>query len=159
MIIVAPDARLKRPSDPIDFEAPQRDLWELERTLVRQLWSLEASGLAAPQVGIPLRAFAIHFGGRPEVCLNPQIDEAHGQMSGPEGCLSYPGIYPVVRRAREILVSYWTPLGVRRARRLRDLEARCFAHEVDHLDGVLLEDRASAQSMMMARMAVLRKRR
>ena len=99
-------------------------------------------GLAAPQVGEPLRVVvADPEGGRPRVLINPEV-VATGDRRGAftEGCLSFPGVYRPVVRPLAAEFRYLTPAG--RRRRLADdgLLARILLHEIDHLDGRLLVD-------------------
>lgn len=151
-VIKAPDPRLLLVAEPFDFAKPQQDPILLARTLAGAMVSANAAGLAAPQIGISLRVFALMRGGHPTVCFNPEILTRQGSMAGPEGCLSFPGLFPMVRRASGVVVRCWTSTGLEQPNVvLTGLEARCFQHELDHLDGVLLDQRASAQAMVMAR--------
>jgi peptide deformylase len=93
-------------------------------------------GLAAPQVGIPLRFFI--YGLRPEhltVVINPSIIQADKYKDGIEGCLSFPGRTRSVERAERITVRYTDVNGNQIEREMRGLNARIFQHETDHLDG------------------------
>ena len=101
-------------------------------------------GLAAPQVGIGKRIIVVHIGEEdgPYVVVNPVLENFEGEAVATEGCLSIPGIVGDVTRALKCTVT-----GVdRNGRKFRldadGLVARCFQHEVDHLDGVLITDKA-----------------
>lgn len=105
-------------------------------------------GLAAPQVGVLSRMFVIDtsfMGNSPEGFVNPEVLEAIGECEMNEGCLSLPGTFQKIRRASAIWVRYQQIDGSHvLERRLEGLIARCFLHELDHLDGKLLVDHTSA---------------
>ena len=94
-------------------------------------------GLAAPQVGILRRVVLVDTGEEILELINPEMLETDGEQVGPEGCLSVPGKYGLVKRP------YWAK--VRAQDRYGDwyeaegeeLIARCFCHELDHLDGIV----------------------
>lgn len=103
-------------------------------------------GIAAPQVGLPLRMFVMDLTAKERrkfknayVCINPVIlrrDEPLETES--EGCLSRPGHKVKVKRHASILCSYTDLKGKRQTRNFFGLLARCFQHELDHLDGVTI---------------------
>lgn len=97
-------------------------------------------GLAAPQVGILKRAVVIDIGkGRIEL-VNPRIVEATGIQNGPEGCLSFPGVFGEVERPNYVTVEAQDRRGKTFRVSGEELLARAFCHEIDHLDGkVFLE--------------------
>lgn len=97
-------------------------------------------GLAAPQVGILKRAVVIDVGrGRIEL-VNPKIVEATGIQNGPEGCLSFPGVFGEVERPNYVTVEAQDRHGKTFRVSGEELLARAFCHEIDHLDGkVFLE--------------------
>lgn len=105
--------------------------------------TVAAYGIAAPQIGEPLRMF-IWKGGQmtePEVIINPKIIRAHGELKDYDGCLSVPGIYGRTRRAQRIEITAWDAEGHAIRRVYEDFDARIIQHEIDHLDGVLFIDR------------------
>lgn len=104
------------------------------------------AGLAAPQVGIPLRVFVVGISGdRPSVFVNPEIESYGGGWSVEyERCLSIPGVAEPIRRPRRVVVSASGIDGERFTVSAEGLLARCIQHEIDHLDGVLIVDRAEA---------------
>lgn len=94
-------------------------------------------GLAAPQVGISLRFFITSFG-RFRVVVNPRIIGRTGSLiSKPEGCLTWPGRTAFVARRNMILAEWDGPNGKLTAQ-FAGLEARCFQHETDPLDGICI---------------------
>ena len=114
--------------------------WRLHKLLDDMAETLEEAngvGLAAPQVGILRRVVIVDTGEEILELINPEILETDGEQVGPEGCLSVPGKYGLVKRP------YWAK--VRAQDRNGDwyeaegeeLIARCFCHELDHLDGIV----------------------
>lgn len=99
-------------------------------------------GLAAPQVGDLRRVFVMCPAGVNFACINPSIHDCSDQReSMAEGCLSIPGFRDNVVRPAWIDVSYTDGAGIMVLGRLRGIEARCFQHELDHLDGKMFIDR------------------
>jgi len=99
-------------------------------------------GLAAVQVGVPLRILVLDEGkGLTRAYLNPTIVDQGGEEIGEEGCLSIPGIYADVVRAAWVVVEAQDQTGAPLRRRASGFLARVFQHEIDHLDGILFIDR------------------
>lgn len=98
-------------------------------------------GLAAPQIGLPARIVVIDVDDRRIELVNPVIVSAWGRQFEVEGCLSWPGKRGVVKRPRHVRVKALDRHGNPVKFRSRDLLARAFSHEIDHLDGILFEDK------------------
>lgn len=97
-------------------------------------------GLAAPQVGILRRVFLVDMGEEtPEIVefINPEIIEVDGEQEGPEGCLSVPGKYGLVKRPYYARVRAQDRNGNWFEAEGEELIGRCFCHEYDHLDGIV----------------------
>ena len=109
-------------------------------------------GLAAPQIGISKRAFALDVSTHPKttvchglvVMFDPVILEANGRQVAREGCMSVPDLTANVARATHIVVQGRTPEGEMRVIATEGFEARAFQHEIDHLDGLLILDRVAS---------------
>ena len=106
-------------------------------------------GLAAPQVGVLRRAVLVIETNVPEgedeeiiELINPEILETSGEQDGPEGCLSVPGEYGLVKRPMNVKVRAQDRNGNWFEREGTGLTARCFCHEIDHLEGVVFTSRA-----------------
>lgn len=106
-------------------------------------------GLAAPQVGVLRRAVLVIETNVPEgedeyviELINPEIVETSGTQTGAEGCLSVPGEYGVVERPMDVKVRAQDRNGQWFEVEGTGLTARCFCHEIDHLDGVMFTARA-----------------
>ena len=98
-------------------------------------------GLAAPQVGILRRIVVIEVEeGEVLELINPEIVEMSGEVSGVEGCLSVPGRQGIVKRPSYVRVQALDRNGVMQTYEGTGLLARCFCHELDHLDGHLYID-------------------
>jgi peptide deformylase len=154
-----PKRPLTRYGDPVlkQKAAPVADFAtaELEQLVADMFETCEAEegvGLAAPQIGIPLRLFVVdcpensdHPDGPRQrwAIVNPEIVERQGTVDSEEGCLSMPGLSGVVKRAKRVLVRGFTPAGEPMEVGAGGLLSRCIQHEVDHLDGVLFIDRLS----------------
>ena len=103
-------------------------------------------GLAAPQIGRSLRLFVMEVQGRTRICFNPEIVEASQNTADfPEACLSFPNEQCIIKRPDTIIVRYQDADGVWTETNLVGLEARCFQHELDHLDGITMHERAKGQ--------------
>ena len=94
-------------------------------------------GLAAPQVGILRRVVVIDLGDEMLELVNPELLETSGEQEGAEGCLSLPGKYGLVRRPNVAKVRAQDRNGEWFEAEGEELIARCFCHELDHLDGIV----------------------
>jgi peptide deformylase len=117
-------------------------------------------GLAAPQLGVASRAFALDVSvmRKPPpgnhglvVLFDPELVLASGSDLKREGCMSVPDYTCDVRRATSIVVRGTTPEGEHRVVEAEGFEARAFQHELDHLDGLLILDRVAARADVFAR--------
>ena len=94
-------------------------------------------GLAAPQVGILRRVVLVDIGDEILELINPEMLETDGEQVGPEGCLSVPGKYGLVKRPNWAKVRAQDRNGDWYEAEGEELIARCFCHELDHLDGIV----------------------
>ena len=94
-------------------------------------------GLAAPQVGILRRVVLVDNGEEILELVNPTLVETDGEQEGPEGCLSVPGKYGLVKRPYYAKVRAQDRFGQWYEAEGEELTARCFCHELDHLDGII----------------------
>lgn len=116
-------------------------------------------GLAAPQIGVGLRAFVIDITGHKKavschgevVLFDPEVLLAHGPEVAREGCMSVPDLTGDVPRATRLVVQGTDTDGVTRVLQVEGFEARAFLHELDHLDGLLFLDRVSSASAVFPR--------
>lgn len=109
-------------------------------------------GLSANQCGVFERVFVIGTDQFQIACINPKIISHTEEVEkGPEGCLSYPGLYLHIPRYKSIEVEFYTETGELKQLRLEGLSARCFQHELDHMNGIRFEDHVGPTSLMIAR--------
>ena len=111
-------------------------------------------GLAAPQIGLPLRLFVFNLTGKPddvEVLINPELSNFQGTSEIEEGCLSLPGVRAKVRRPAACTVTALNLDGNQFVLDAVDLAATVIQHEFDHLDGTLFIDRPNAVSRLSCR--------
>jgi peptide deformylase len=133
------DPVLTTPASPvIDFD---KELRNLVRDLTETMLDAPGAGLAAPQIGVPLRVFVWHVNDEFGHLVNPTLDLSEEMQDGEEGCLSFPELsYDTPRAYRAVakgLNMHGEPLIVEGT----DFLARALQHETDHLNGVLFIDR------------------
>ena len=140
-IVTIDDPVLRKKSRPVvNFD---EKLWTLLDDMKETLKKADGAGLAAVQVGIQRRAVIVDVGdGKPLELINPEIVETSGEQEGQEGCLSLPGEWGVVRRPEFVRVRAQNRKGQWCMYKGEGLKARCFCHEIDHLDGIVFTDRA-----------------
>lgn len=109
---------------------------DMKDTLIKS----EGIGLAAVQIGILRRIVLVSFNGRIIELINPEIIEREGEQIAAEGCLSLPGKAGKTLRPKTVTVKAQNRDGNWCIYKGSDLEARCFCHELDHLDGKLYID-------------------
>lgn len=140
------DPILHRPTPEVEEVTPE--VAQLASDMLEFMYEAKGIGLAAPQVGHELRMFVIDCSGgqTPMVCINPEVVTARGLVEMKEGCLSYPGKTASVNRNAEIHVRFTDANGQEKQGRMSGIWAICFQHELDHLDGVTMFDRAEYQA-------------
>mgnify|MGYP001812625729 FL=1 len=116
--------------------------------MVQTMYAAPGVGLAAPQIGVPLRVIVIDLsvGEDPSQLIqlvNPEFLERDGEQSEEEGCLSVPGYGGTPPRPARVKVKGLDPEGNEQTYEATELLARAFCHELDHLDGLLFVDRLS----------------
>ena len=114
-------------------------LAQLLDDLGETLHHTDGVGLAAPQVGVLRRVFIMDFGDGIIEAVNPEIVRTKGMQEGPEGCLSFPGEYGIVRRPQKAKLKAQDRHGKWFTLTGEDLVARCICHENDHLDGIVFK--------------------
>jgi peptide deformylase len=113
-------------------------------------------GLAAPQVGISKRLFVMDTpnedGSRERhVLINPEVVHIEGEQVGEEGCLSFPGLYQVVKREMRVIARAQDLRGEEFELDVQGLAARCILHETDHCDGIVFLDRMTPLKRQFAK--------
>jgi len=132
------------------------DLERFERDMIRLMLDERGMGLAANQIGITKRFFAIGHESfdtfqKHAIIWNPQvINSSEEKVIDVEGCLSFRDIFVKVERPKTVEVQYETTQGKTRFARLDGMESKCFQHELDHLEGVTFNKRVSKLRWQMA---------
>ncbi len=127
------------PVDKIDAK-----LKRLMDDMAETMYEANGVGLAAPQVGIPIRLMVIDTGEGLFEFINPTIVKKEGSEIDTEGCLSVPQIFGEVERAAQVTVEFQNRRGKMQRITAQGLFARCIQHELDHLDGRLFIDIAKS---------------
>ena len=118
-------------------EVFDRKLHKLLDDMAETLEKANGVGLAAPQVGILRRVVIVDTGEEILELVNPTLVETSGEQCGPEGCLSVPGRYGLVTRPYRAKVRAQDRFGEWYEVEGEEIIARCFCHELDHLDGIV----------------------
>jgi peptide deformylase len=158
-VVVAPARVLSGVAAEVDVQDPA--LVTLADDLVETMRISPGSvGIAAPQVGVAMRLFVLDVSGHRKarscsglvVLANPELVEANDYAVGREGCMSVPDLTGDVARPQHLVVRGVVPgTGEERIYTADAIEARAFAHELDHLDGLLFLDRVAAAHLLFAR--------
>jgi len=147
-VITYPDPILKQTAKPVDVV--DTEITQLIEDMVETMYADGGVGLAAPQVAISLRILVMDVD--PDIegdgvgllkMVNPKITSRDGEIEFEEGCLSVPDFRIKVERSRKIVVEFLDENGQENTLALEGLPAIAVQHEMDHLDGKLIIDRAS----------------
>jgi peptide deformylase len=140
-----------------EIENVDASLVRLAEDMIQTMYEAPGVGLAAPQVGVQRRLFVYDVGDGPFSVINPQIVETSGEWLYEEGCLSIPGLSWELVRPKEVHLRGFDLDGNELDIEADELLARCFQHEMDHLDGVLIVERLEPEDRREA-MRILRNR-
>ena len=135
---------LHQPAAPVGAITPE--IQQLIDDMIQTMYAAPGIGLAATQVGVGLRVFVadISVGRNPAdliTFVNPEIVERDGMQLEEEGCLSVPGFNATVARPQRVVLKGLDRQGTERIIEGTGLLARCFQHEMDHLEGTVFVDR------------------
>ena len=139
-----------------DSIAGYNDLEKFEDTMLKLMFAERGMGLAANQIGITKRFFAIGHETfdtfqKHAIIWNPQvINFSEEKIIDLEGCLSFKDIFVKVERPKQIEVQYETTQGKTEFAKLDGMESKCFQHECDHIDGITFNKRVSKLRWQMA---------
>lgn len=134
-------------SEVADFDKELRNLVE---DLTDTMIDAPGAGLAAPQIGVPLRVFVWHVDDEFGHLVNPSLDLSDELQEGEEGCLSFPDLAYETPRAMRAVARGWNMYGEPITVEGTELLARALQHETDHLNGVLFIDRLSPEMRKQA---------
>jgi len=159
-ILTYPDPRLERPSVPVD--QVDSDIARLIDDMAETMYQAPGIGLAAPQVNVHKRVIVVDVSEERNqliALVNPQIVELEGEYEFEEGCLSVPGVYAPVSRARHIRVCALNRAGEEFELETDGLLAVCIQHEIDHLDGKVFVEYLSRLKQDRIRKKLLKQQR
>jgi len=151
---------LKLPSTIWNFDSEEESL-SLEKRMIKFMIDNRGIGLAANQIGIDKRIFilgseSLNNFPKPMALFNPFIIESSKTLvEDQEGCLSFPGLWLKIKRPEWVVGGYYTSAGIYREQKFEGYAAKCFQHELDHLDGICFIDKISKLKLNLA----LRKQR
>jgi len=155
---------IRRIGDPV-LRQPAGEVSDIDGKLARlagdmltTMYEAPGLGLAAPQVGVQKRIFVYDIGEGPQVVVNPEVRETRGEWAYDEGCLSIPGLAFELIRPKELHLVGYDLDGNELSIEADELLARCFQHELDHLDGVLFIERLDSEDRKAA-MKIIREQR
>jgi peptide deformylase len=144
-IVKYPHPALRAVAKPVT--AIDKDVQLAAGAMLDLMYTAAGLGLAAPQVTLDYQLIVMNFEGDPAVkeaefvAINPVIVESKGTLNDREGCLSFPGLYQNVRRAKTVTVQAYNLKGELYEMTCSDLPARVWQHEIDHLKGELFIDK------------------
>ena len=122
----------------VDFD---KELRVLVQDLTETMIAAPGAGLAAPQIGVPLRVFVWDVDEALGHLINPTLDLGEEIQEGEEGCLSFPSLSYLTKRSMRVVAKGWNMHGEPITVEGTELLARAIQHETDHLDGVVFIDR------------------
>lgn len=153
-IRVYPDPVLRTPAKAISPADIDGQLASLAEKMIEMMVAAEGIGLAAPQVGLPIRLIVVSLTCKADdavVLINPELSHLEGSSEMEEGCLSIPGVRGKIRRAQVCAVKALDLEGNSLVMEAADLSATVLQHETDHLNGTLFVDRLSTLGRMGCR--------
>ena len=152
---------LRTPPADFDFDNPSADPKEIETNLSETLIKFGGLGLSANQEGLNARVFVMKTADKGTVgFFNPELLRVSQETElMREGCLSFPDIYIMLKRSKEVEMKYQDSDGEEHVLMLEGLGARCVQHEIDHLNGIIFLERASQLKLERALKARPKERR
>lgn len=155
-LVVEPDPILKQVAQPWDFKVDQNPE-QLEKEMIEIMKSFHGRGLAGNQVGLLKQVLTIQLDNHPDkpepfAMFNPRIVSIDNTViEGDEGCLSFPNLWLKVKRNKAVTVEYFDKSEKTCIIELSGIDARCFLHELDHLNGIVFTDNVSQMKLLLAR--------
>ena len=160
-ILHYPDKRLRTPGQPVTDFGPE--FQALVDDMAETMYAAPGVGLAAPQIGVPLRIFVIDVATGDDqpsdlrVFINPELADTQGEVCNEEGCLSFPGVHEEVWRAERVTVRAQNARGERFELVADGFLAIAIQHENDHLNGKLMVDHLSMLRRRLVHRSMLKR--
>lgn len=158
-LVIAPDPRLKKISEPVAFDQINDDLRKFMDDMLETMYASQGLGLAAVQVGVHKRILvmdiaqgSIRYDGThnpdaepdPLFLINPEIiAQSDEKFVFEEGCLSFPAQFAEVERPKKVRVKFHDYYGTEREMDFENLASVCVQHEIDHLNGITFVEHVS----------------
>jgi peptide deformylase len=146
-IVTFPNPILRQKIPEFDFSNPSIDPVEFEKQMIEAMLANDGIGLAANQVGMPIRMFVMGHKDYPESAqafYNPVVVKHVDDVNDlEEGCLSFPGVFVKIKRPKKILARWQNSQGEWQESEFDGYNCKCFLHELDHLEGIVFQDRVS----------------
>lgn len=155
-LLTHPNEILDKPMPDFDFDNPVMDASELEEQMVKLMYEENGIGLAAPQCGIEARVFTIYTRNlqgvtEPFAVFNPKIlATSDEEIQDYEGCLSFPNLMLPVKRPEHVVAEFLDRNNNTCIIRFDGIDARCFLHEYDHLEGKCFTSKVSKLKLDLA---------
>jgi peptide deformylase len=141
------DPILKEVMPEFDFTNPPMNPIELASGLVDTCKYYKGYGLSANQCGFRHRVFVMGYGEEYVAFFNPKIIATRGEVHMAEGCLSFPFLGLHITRPAEIDVEYFDYNGEKKTTKFNGISARCFQHELDHLNGIVYTEKVKPMAL------------
>lgn len=141
-VVLAGDPVLRRIAHPV--KEVNDNIKKLMNNMAETMYHAKGVGLAAPQVGISKRVIVVDIGEGLFKLANPEIVSSSGIQDGAEGCLSVPDVVGNVKRSEHVKVKALNEDGDEVTIEASGYLARAFQHEIDHLNGIIFTDKATA---------------
>tara|TARA_B110000046_G_C12921304_1_gene367259 strand:- start:22 stop:507 length:486 start_codon:yes stop_codon:yes gene_type:complete len=151
-LVYYPNEILSRELKDVDIENPGFDPVELRKEMVNFMITANGIGLSANQINMDAKLFVM--GDSVEnstMCINPTVLQyTEETVIETEGCLSFPNVFVKIKRPKEILAHYWNEKLEECTVKIEGYSAKCYLHEMDHVLGITMKDRASKLKWNMA---------
>lgn len=153
-LVLFPDPILRERIPDFDFSNPTHDPVQLEKDMIEIMLARDGIGLAANQVGIKARVFTMGWSEDPagaQAFFNPMVVANTDAIEDlEEGCLSFPGVYVNIKRPKAIKARWQNSKGEWQESEFDGYNCKCFLHELDHLEGIVFQDRVSTLKWALA---------
>ena len=153
-VIKFPNDVLRTKIADFDFSNPTTDPIQLEKDMLATMFALDGIGLAANQVGVEARMFVMGHKDNPDTAqafFNPVVVANTDAVEDlEEGCLSFPGIFVNIKRPKAIKARWQNSKGEWQESEFDGYNCKCFLHELDHLEGIVFQDRVSTIKWALA---------
>lgn len=160
-LVKSPDPILLERAVEWDF-AVDTNAVEIEKEMIEIMQSNNGIGLSGNQVGLLKRVFVIKLKDNPTpfAMFNPVVvNSSDNEQESEEGCLSFPDLWLNVKRPHKIDSEYFDTQGNKCTITLTGIDARCFLHELDHLDGKVFTQKVTPMRLMLAQKKQLKRKR